>query len=141
MRIGSDTHYIDLSEQERAPKGVPNEGDVRVSVEVRLGEFQGRYDSVWLEEPRLREFVAALATIEHERNGRVVLEGCSPDEFVLTIRSRDTQGHFVAEVSLCRYQYNGPTYWPTLVSGGFELNPSTLPSVLNDFQLLHESNG
>ena len=141
MHIGSDTHFITLTEQERAPKGVPNAGDVRVSIEVKLGEFCGRYDSVWLDEPILREFVASLVTIERDRRGKVVLGSCSPDEFLLTIRSRDTQGHFVVEVSLCGHQYNGPIYWPTSVAGGFELEPSTLPSVVNDFKILHDPNG
>lgn len=134
MRIGSDTHYVSLTELERAAKGLPNEGDIRVLVEVKFGEFYGKYDAVWLLAPKLREFITELEKLERERNGRVELESCSPDEFALTIRTRDTQGHFVAEVTLRRYQHSGPLYWPTSISGGFELDPEMLPSVLHDFK-------
>jgi hypothetical protein len=136
VRIGSDEEFIEITELEKAPQHLPNAGDVRVCVHVKLKEFAGRYDSVWLEAPALKDFIAALGKLEHERNGSVVLESCSPNEFRLNIRSRDAQGHFVAEVSLSRYQYSGPTNWRTLVCGGFELDPSSLPSVLQAFKTL-----
>lgn len=137
MHIGSNTDLIDIIELERAPKGVPNEGDVRVCVQVTLGEFSGRYEAVWLEEPTLREFIEQLATIEADRAGSATLTSCSPDEFVLKIRSRDRLGHFVAEVSLCRYRYCGNSSWPTTVSGGFEIEPSSLPFLLDEFRSLN----
>ncbi|WP_438362218.1 WapI family immunity protein [Methyloversatilis discipulorum] len=141
MRIGSDNNYIEVAELERAPEDAPNAGDVRVSVQVVLGEFRGQYDSVWLEEPVLRDFISALCRVETERSGSAVLESCSPDEFIFELRARDTLGHFVVEVSLCRYQYSGPTYWATKVSGGFEIEPSSLRSILNGFGSLHAPNG
>ena len=139
MRIGSDEEFIEITELERAPQHLPNAGDVRVCVHVKFKEFAGRYDSVWLEAPVLKDFIAALDSLEAQRNGSVVLESSSPNEFRLNIRSRDTQGHLVAEVCLSRYQYSGPTYWRTSVSGGFELDPSSLPSVLQAFKALHGS--
>jgi hypothetical protein len=137
MKIGVEENYIEIIELERAPKGVPNEGDVRVLIQVVLGEFGGKYDSVWLEDPALREFISCLGRVENERSGSVSLESCSPEEFVLTLRSRDALGHFVVDVSLCRYRYFGGSSWPTRVSGEFEIDPTKLPEILNDFRELH----
>jgi hypothetical protein len=141
MQIGSENELIELLEIERAPEGAPNAGDVRVSVRVKLQEFCGLYDAVWLEEPALRRFLSEFAEVESKRRGSVSLESASPDEFRLTIRSRDGHGHFVAEVLLSRYQYSGPIYWRTTVSGGFEVDPTSLPSILKQFKSLHESRG
>lgn len=137
MKIGSENNSIEIIEMERAPKGVPNEGDVRVLVQVVLGEFSGKYESVWLEEPALREFISRFEEVERERAGNVTLESCSPDEFVLKVRSRDALGHFAVDVSLCRHRYFNGASWPTSVSGGFEIDPTSLPAILNDFKNLH----
>lgn len=141
MRIGSDNEFIEISELARAPESTPNAGDVRVSVQIKLGEFGGRYDAVWLEEPILKCFISELESLENNRQGSASLESMSPNEFRLTIRSRDSLGHFVVEVFLLRYQYSGPTYWPTSVSGGFEVDPCALRLILDGFKELHESNG
>jgi hypothetical protein len=140
MKIGLDGNHIEIIELERASKGVPNEGDVRVLIQVVLGEFSGKYDSVWLEEPALREFIACLERVENERSGSVTLESCSPEEFILTLRSRDALGHFSVDVALCCYRYFGSSSWPTRVSGGFEIDPTKLPAILSDFRELHRPN-
>jgi hypothetical protein len=140
MHIGSSNDFIVITELERVPKGVPNEGDVRVCVQVKLGDFDGKYESVWLDGLTLREFVQQLARLEESRAGSVTLTSCSPGEFIMKIRSADKLGHFVAEVSLCRNRYIGSTLWPTTVSGGFEIDPSSLPSLLDDFRGLHTPN-
>jgi len=57
MRIGSDDEFIEITGLEKAPQHLPSAGDVRVSVQVKLKEFAGRYDSVWLEEPVLKDFI------------------------------------------------------------------------------------
>ncbi len=137
MKIGVEENYIEIIELERAPKGAPIEGDVRVLIQVALDEFRGKCDSVWLEEPALREFISGLERVENERSGSVTLESCSPEEFVLTLRSRDALGHFAVDVSLCRYRYFGGSSWPTRVSGGFEIDPTKLPAILSDFKELH----
>lgn len=139
MKIAFNGNYVEITELERAPKGVPNEGDVRVLVQVVLGEFSGKYESVWLEETALREFISCLQRIEDQRSGSATLNSCSPEEFSLTLRSRDAIGHFAVDVSLCRYRYDGGGSWPARVSGGFEIDATTLPAVLNDFRELHAS--
>ncbi|WP_057634084.1 WapI family immunity protein [Stenotrophomonas humi] len=136
MRIGTETEHTDLVVLERVPVGVPNEGDLRVQVSVTLGAFCGTYDYVWLEQAALAEFVERLTSLERSRSGEALLQSLSPDEFSFKLRSRDNSGHFVAEVSLQRYQYSGPIYWPTNVSGGFELEPTELPKIVSQFRAL-----
>lgn len=136
MRIGSELQHVDLAVLERSSVGAPNEGDVRVRVDIVLGRFGGSYDSVWLEAPKLNEFLVALIQLERNRSGKVLLRSASPDEFILKLRSRDNLGHIVVEAVLQRHQYSGPTYWPTTVSGGFELDPTELPVVVRQFQNL-----
>jgi hypothetical protein len=140
MHIGSQTDFIEILELERAPDGLPNAGNVRISVQVTLGEFNGKYASVWLEEPCLRDFIRELATVERTRKGCVTLKSVSPDEFYLTISSQDALGRFAGKVSLTRYRYIGGTLWPATVSGNFEIDPTSLPSLLEEFRSLHRSN-
>jgi hypothetical protein len=135
MRIGSDKEHVDLLALERSPSGAPLE-HIRVKVTVTLQEFLGTYDSVYLELPALAEFIKSLTRLEHTRSGEAELQGMSPGEFSLKLRSRDNLGHLVVEVMLQRYQYSGPTYWPTKVSGGFELEPTDLPKIVNQFRAL-----
>jgi hypothetical protein len=137
MHIGSYTDFVKIVEVERAPLGLPSAGNVRVAVQVALGEFKGGYESVWLEEPHLRDFVEQLAKVENTRTGTVTLKSASPDEFVLTIRSRGPLGRFVGEVSLCRHRYFDSTLWPATVSGGFEIDPTSIPLLLDEFRSLH----
>tara|TARA_B100000749_G_scaffold70248_1_gene52762 strand:- start:859 stop:1284 length:426 start_codon:yes stop_codon:yes gene_type:complete len=141
MIIGTEENHIEIVELERAPDGVPNAGDLRVLISIKLREFAGKYDSVWIEEPTFHDFIKTLETVEKSRNGAARLESCSPDELTIEIRSRDSHGHFVAIVSLSRYQYSGPTYWKTSVSGGFELDPSSLPIIVNSFKKLYSGGG
>jgi hypothetical protein len=137
MHIGSQTDFVEILELERAPQGSPSAGNVRISVQVTLGEFKGKYESVWLEEPCLGVFVRELATVETTRKACVTLKSASPDEFLLTIYSRDALGHFAGEVSLTRHRYIGETLWPATVSGSFEIDPTSLPSLLEAFRSLH----
>ena len=137
MKIGFAENLIEINEIERAPQGVSNEGDVRVVVDISLGEFSGKYDSVWLEEPVLREFISCLERLDNDLSGGAKLESCSPEEFVLSLRALDAMGHFAVELSLCRYRYFDGNSWPTRVSGGFGIDASQIRAMLNDFKELH----
>ncbi|WP_425493874.1 WapI family immunity protein [Lysobacter gummosus] len=133
MRIGCELEHVSITLLERCPRQTPTEGDVRVHVAVVLGEFCGAYDSIWLERPVLAKFVEDLRGLELTRAGEATLQSMSPGELTLKFRSRDNLGHIVVEVLLQRFQYSGPTYWPVVVSGGFELDPTDLPRILKQF--------
>lgn len=139
LHIGTAQEFIELTEIERYPPGSPCEGDVRVCVKVAFKAFGGEYDSVWLEKSALQTFIQELSILEDRRTGSARLESIGPKEFELTIRSRSGLGHMEVEASLSRFQYSGSTNWPTSVSGGFELEPDTLPSILFLFRKLAEN--
>lgn len=136
MRIGCNDNHIDITELERARNDAPDNGDVRVLIQVKLDTFTGQHD-IWLEEAALHEFIAHFESVESARSGSVSLQSCSPEEFNLTLRSIDSLGHFEVDVSLCRYRYSGENLAPIFVSGGFEIDPTQLPTILSDFRLFH----
>ena len=138
MKIGDNNEYIELIEQERIPEPLPTSGNVRVKVSVQLQEFRGTYENVWLDKIELNKLIKELITLNETRQGKVTLKSVSPDEFWVEIRSVDSVGHFEVQVQLKRYQYSGPTNWPTSVAGGFELDPSQLELIIKSFSALVE---
>ncbi len=136
MRIGSEKEYIEIIEHERMPDDTPTPGDVRIKVRVRLKEFSGSYEDVWLEKLELDNFLSVFTKLVETRNGKARINSMSPDEFWVEFRPIDRAGHFEVEVQLKRFQYSGPTYWPTIVAGGFEFDPTTLPEIEKAFKKL-----
>ena len=136
MFMGREEEHLELEELERVPEHLPTSGDVRVKATVRLQQFSGSYSDVWLARPELARFVEQLKSLVDTQQGTAKLEAISPDEFSLELRSVGSLGHLEASVRLGRYQYSGPTYWPTMIAGGFEIEPSQLQSILAAFQAL-----
>jgi hypothetical protein len=136
--IGRDREHLELEEMERVPQHLPTPGDVRVNVNLRLQEFRGSYSNVWLSRPDLEKFVEQLKLLIKTRKTAAKLEAMSPGEFCFELRPYDSLGHFEASVQLGRHQFSGPTYWPTVLSGGFEVDPSELESILAGFRTFLE---
>lgn len=138
MLIGRDKEYVEIVERERIPGTLPTPGDVRVEVTVRLQDFMGKYDQVWLSRPCLVDFVREFETLIKRGFGKVSLEAMSPDELRLEIEQSASKDHFHLHVRLLRYQYSRATtrYWPTSVEGGFEVPSGNLPIILTDFKVL-----
>ena len=104
----------------------------------QITEIQGEYNDVWLDKRELQIFLKEFEQLIETREGTVILKSLSPDEFWIEIRSVDGIGHFEVQTQLQRYQYSGPKYWPTMVAGGFELDPSPLESIIKGFRALVE---
>jgi hypothetical protein len=136
MLIGNESEHVELVELERLPAHLPTPGDVRVKATVTLQQFSGTYSEVWFEQPVLVAFMEQLKALVESRKGTAKLESMGPDEFALELRSMETPGDYEASVRLGRYQYSGPTYWLTTISGGLEIDPKQLPSVLAGFQAM-----
>ena len=136
--IGRDEEHLELEEMERVPKHLPTPGDVRVKVTLRLQDFRGSYPNVWLLQPDLERFVGELKLLVETRKTKAKRNAMSPEECSLELRPYDSLGHFEASVRLGRCQYSGPTYWPTMIAGGFEIEPNQLQSILSSFQSLLE---
>jgi hypothetical protein len=143
MRIGSNSDYLELELIGRIVKKRANDfGDAQLKATLKLQEFQGSYDQIWIYSQTLLDFVESLEELERTRSGSVKLESTSPDEFVLKIGNIDRAGHMAAEVQLQRNQYQGDgeinkdIYWKTRLSGGFEITSDQLVELLLFFKNL-----
>ena len=136
MFIGREEEHLELEELERVPEHLPTPGDLRVRATLKLQQFSGSYSDVWLAQSDLVRFVEQLKSLVDTQQGAAKLEAMTPDEFSLEIRPAGSLGHIEASVRLSRHQYSGPTYWPTMLSGGFEIEPRQLESTLSSFEAL-----
>jgi hypothetical protein len=125
-------------ERERIRESLPTPGDVRVEVTIRLQEFAGSYENVWLSRPELQSFLGQLSDLIETRKGKAELHSMSPDEFWLEIRPADTSGHFEVATQLKRHQYGGTPHCPTVVAGGFALDTPQLDALYMDISILIE---
>lgn len=73
MKLGNETEYLELVEEERMPKGTPTVADVRIKVTLKLQEFYGSYSNIWLEKPEIERFIEELKTVVEQRQGSVKL--------------------------------------------------------------------
>ena len=105
---------------------------IEFAVEAQIQSFSGR-SSVWLAEDALKAFILALAEFERTRSGRAVLESMDPAELRLAVSSLDASGHVLVELTLLRHAFVGarPRIIDVQISGGFELEPSSLPGVMS----------
>jgi hypothetical protein len=138
MRIGTENEHLDLEllGRDGQPGIPPRRRDLQVKATLKLQEFGGSYSGVWLFEPDVVRFVDELQAIVESRRGTAKLDSMSPGELTLELRPTDPVGHFELSVRMSRHQWSGPTYWPTTVSGGFEVDPTCLPAILRDFEAL-----
>ena len=60
MKIGSDKEYVQIEELERNPAGTPCAGDIKLSVMLKLQNFSGSYDGVWVERQEIDNFISEL---------------------------------------------------------------------------------
>ena len=106
---------------------------VEVQVDLHVQGFAGR-DAVWLDHDALKKFSALLDDLERTRKGRADLT-MYPD-FRLSISAMDGSGHLLVEFVLIRHSFVGDRRKRVdlSVSGGFELDPGTLPGVVAEFQ-------
>ncbi|NMO21441.1 hypothetical protein HPC49_42935 [Pyxidicoccus fallax] len=109
--------------------------DLHLSVDAHLGAFTGK-TAVWVEREAFTDFLQALEALERTRQGSARLESISPGELELVIRSVDSVGHLVLQLSLADHPYVGDDRMEHRLRGGFALDPSRLPEVLADFQRL-----
>lgn len=141
MYVGRDEEHLELQELERVPAHLPTAGDVRLAVSLRLQEFSGGYDGVWVARPALKRFVEQLDVLLRTRKSTARIEAMSPGEFSMELRPVGQLGHYEVRVLLGRHQYSGTTSWPTALSGGFELGPSDLPVILAAFESMLTPSG
>jgi hypothetical protein len=88
MRFASERG--DSLELERADSG--DEFDLLLLVRVRYHGFAAETDT-WVARPAWLAFVQDLVILEERRQGQAKLEGTSPGELSIVVRSLDAAGH------------------------------------------------
>lgn len=120
------------------PSLPPSHGALTLAVQLHAHGFSGRYGNVGVFVVELHRFTLALEQLERQRTGAATLHSISPDAFVLTVTMADRAGHIRVTGSLRRYKRVVDDFTALAVSVAFELDPSTLPAVVEQFQqLLH----
>ena len=81
----------------------------------------------------LRRFVTDLEAFERHRQGSVTLLGLDPEMFKLSLQVFDRPGHVLLTGTMRERGFEG-TSFNLGISIGFEIEPSSLPSILRDFE-------
>jgi hypothetical protein len=111
-----------------------SEGDLRLSVSVRMDEFEGAYDRVWIACDDWRDFIASLNALERTREGTASLIAMSPDEFELHLQIIDLAGHLVAHGFLSRYHFfQRAKIQRSRIAFRAEVDPSLLRELVSTF--------
>src|SRR5262245_17726742 len=141
MELREGDNCVAIKPVDRVPAGLLSTGDVELSVEVSSQQFSGQ-GFAWIAAPALAAFLGQLRELERRRQGEATVEGLSPGEFQLRIRSVNRRGHVAVEGLVTKHvhQGEGGPYRHT-VEFGFEFDPTLLPIVLAGFQAIAESRG
>ncbi len=138
MEIREGHNCVTIEPVDRVPAGLPSAGDVKLSVEVVSDQFSG-HGFAWIAAPALAAYLAQLRELEARRQGRVTIEGLSPEEFRLRLWSVDRRGHMAVGGLVTKRVHNGEgSPYRHAVEFGFEFDPTLLPRVLAGFQAIAE---
>jgi hypothetical protein len=137
MRIEAGKNYIEF---EITASNRPNDPSVEFSVSVKSGGFSGYVTWVNFYSSELEAFVTQLEAVERIRKGQAILkEMGSPSlngAFQMKIFSIDSVGSFCVSVEMQKSSHAGnrSVIISNTLSATFELDPSSLPTILADFK-------
>ncbi|MCA1617535.1 MAG: hypothetical protein LC729_03815 [Acidobacteria bacterium] len=140
MKIGNEQSFIAFEFKEDLPEHLPSGTDIACSVEVSIGGFNGRIESVWFSREDINLFLSGFRSLEENRKGSVNLVNLSsPSEYNplrFEIFSIDDIGHFAVRADLLKVNYVGDSIHPLKVSVSFPIDAGDLPSMLIEFRKL-----
>ena len=133
MEIRSEDReaYVRLQLQGSVARDHPQ---LTLGVQMSARGFGGRHDQVGVFVTELERFVAEMDRFDRRRSGRVTLSSMSPGEFTLTFDVVDRAGHIRVTADLRRHTYVAGQLADLAVSVAFELDPSLLPAIVEDFR-------
>lgn len=113
------------------------------SISVDCRGFSGQNHEGWFFGYDLDTFLTELRILEEKRQGESILKCVSEPsdyrEFRFKIYSIDKLGHLAITIELQKLHYINHSLLPSKVTTSFEIDPSSLPEILSDFQILVES--
>ena len=135
MIIGDEIDYVELKRLPETDEGGP--GDFRINVHVKLRDFQGWYDQVWIRKHEMDAFVEGLDRFGETRFCNVKLHGSNPGEFILRFYTLNEDGHVGVDVHLARIHAAPSENFNINLTGGFQLDTEKLPSLRAAFDELY----
>src|SRR5438067_1754832 len=133
MEIWSADRQSFLRLLPHAPE-TPGHPQLTFAAQMTARGFSGRRDDIGVLVPEMRRFVSELVELEQHRSGSVSLYGMSPGEFSMAFNVIDRAGHIGVVGKLGTHTYVADKIFDLGVSIVFELDPSALPAIAEDFR-------
>ena len=96
IRFHDQTDYFELDLATQEGRGTPAEGDAYMTLKIVSAGFEGHND-LWVDSRSLQKFCRDIIELATKRQGSATIEGISPNELEITVRSIDRSGHMVVE--------------------------------------------
>ena len=120
------THWIELEKSAEESYYYPSIG---LNVVIKTKQLNCFFETIWIEQDQLNNFMDALQELDERRVGKVELRGMSPDMFALSILAFDKSGHLAVEIMV-----ESPTYiiadMKERVQTGFEIDPTSISQII-----------
>jgi hypothetical protein len=132
LRIkGEDKHsYIEIHLDKDDDMGV------YLSAEAQSRGIFANMGGIYIVTSDIIEFLVALRILEKKRSGEACLRSASPEEFSLSVRIVNRRGHIVVSLRMMDQIYYEDMLIPNSVEVSFGIDPTTLPELIKQCELL-----
>jgi hypothetical protein len=135
MKLGNEENNITIEILELSKNDRSAIESVRLSAWLKLGDFSGGYEQIWVETEEIEGFLAALTVLEETRTGEACLFSLSPEEFEFRISPINFRGHLQADVKLNVWNsFENRSAEIVTLTGGFEFDPGLFSQFVNSFR-------
>jgi hypothetical protein len=133
MRVqGDHEQFLELTRSAFGEPATPARDDLLLSIAVQVEGYSAA-DQAWIAAEAWRGFLSQLRHLEERRHGEAKLEGMSPRDFRLVIRSTDQLGHMAVTGHV---GWDTPDGFSRRLEFGFRFDPTLLPALSRDFEVL-----
>jgi len=122
----NDYFELDMATQEGIES--PAMGDAYMTLKIVSAGFVGHND-LWVDALSLRKFCTDILQLATKRQGTARIEGMSPNEMEITVRSIDRSGHMIVEGTTGYGVHRERGLRHHSVTFGIEFDPSQLNEV------------
>jgi hypothetical protein len=138
MRIEHQGSFVEFEFKELI--NIQGRHDVGCQIKVLSGGFAGEINSVWFSGEDIESFIKKLEQFDKNRQGSAELlnmsSGTSTNPLEFKVFATDSLGHLAIRATLQKLIYFKDSYEISNVSVAFEIDPSSLPSIIRDFKKL-----
>lgn len=133
MRVqGDHEQYLEITRAAFGKPGTPGAEDLLLAIAVQVGSYSAA-DQRWVPAASWRAFLSQLRELERRPRGEAKLEGASPRDLLLAIRSTDSLGHMAVSGHI---GWDTPDGFSRRLEFGFRFDPELLPALVRDFEAL-----